>query len=337
MHLRTVHARELPVPAAEAAALLDSLGGPGDRLWPNDTWPASALRLEQPLRVGSRGGHGAIRYHVGEYEPRRRVVFVFEPESGLTGTHETRVDELGPRRCRLVQTTDCRLAAKLLPIYPVLRRQHDALLRDVLDRAEVELTGGVGAPARWSRTVRAANLVEEALARRSGALPRTAPPPRGLERAARVAAVGVPATIAVVTVVHGAWAAGWHWPGGSEEALAQRILSSSSTAMPPGALTWLTGGIFAASAAAVAATARGAGGRRARLATWATAGVFAARGVLGPLTDAFTGMGTYERLDLTIYSPLCLAVAAGAATVAWSASERPAIATAPRPGRALLS
>jgi hypothetical protein len=61
MHLRTVHARELPVPAAEAGALLDSLGGPGDRLWPNDTWPASALRLEQPLRVGSRGGHGAIR------------------------------------------------------------------------------------------------------------------------------------------------------------------------------------------------------------------------------------------------------------------------------------
>jgi hypothetical protein len=94
MHLRTVHARELPVPAAEAGAMLDSLGGPADRLWPNETWPASALRLEQPLRVGSRGGHGAIRYHVGEYEPGRRVVFAFDPKSGLTGTHETRVDEL---------------------------------------------------------------------------------------------------------------------------------------------------------------------------------------------------------------------------------------------------
>jgi Protein of unknown function (DUF3995) len=335
MHLLTVHARELPVPAADAGALLDSLGGPGDRLWPNDTWPASALRLEQPLRVGSRGGHGEIRYHVGAYEPGRRVVFVFEPQSGLSGTHETRVDELGPGRCRLVQTTDCRLAAKLLPISPVLRRQHDALLRDVLDRAEVELTGRVSAPARWSRTVRAANLVEETLARRRGALPPTGPPPRGLERAAGAAGVGVPATIAGVAVVHGAWAAGWHWPGGSEEALAQRVLSSSSTAMPPGALTWLVAGIFAASAAAVAATARGAGGRRARRATWATAGVFAARGVLGPLSDAFTGMGTYERLDLAIYSPLCLAVAAGTATVAWRAGERPA--TAPRPDPALLT
>jgi hypothetical protein len=50
--------------------------------------------------------------------------------------------------------------------------------------------------------------------------------------------------------------------------------------------------------------------------------VFAARGVLGPLSDAFTGLGPYERRDLAIYSPLCLAVAAGAATVAWRAGER---------------
>jgi hypothetical protein len=105
--------------------------------------------------------------------------------------------------------------------------------------------------------------------------------------------------------------------GGSEEALAQRVLSSGSTTMPPGWLTWLVAGVFAGSAAAVSATAVGAGGRRARRATWATAGVFAGRGVLGPIQDAFTGLGTYERLDLAIYSPLCLAIAAGAAAVAW--------------------
>lgn len=171
MRLRTVHARELAVAGTEAGALVDLLGGPDDRLWPNDTWPASSLQLEHPLRVGSRGGHGAIRYHVAEYEPGRRIAFAFEPESGLTGTHEIRVDDLGPERCRLVQTTDCRLAAKLVAVYPILRRQHDALLRDVLDRAELVLTGHVAAPARWSRTVRVANLVEEALARRRGTLP----------------------------------------------------------------------------------------------------------------------------------------------------------------------
>jgi hypothetical protein len=332
MNLRTIHARELAAPAADAGALLDLLGGPEDRLWPNDTWPASALRLEHPLRVGSRGGHGAIRYRVADYEPGRRIVFAFEPESGVSGRHETRVDALGPARCRLVQTTECRLAAKLLPLYPVLRRQHDALLRDVLDRAELELTGAVAAPARWSRTVRAANVVEEALARRRGALPRITPS-RPLPRAARVAGVGAPAAIGGVAVVHAAWAAGWHWPGGSEEALAQRVLSSGSTEMPPDWLTWLVAGVFAGSAAAVSATAVGAGGRRARRATWATAGVFAVRGVLGPIQDAFTGLGTYERLDLAIYSPLCLAIAAGAAAVAWRAGGRTTPTGTPRGNR----
>ncbi len=69
--------------------------------------------------------------------------------------------------------------------------------------------------------------------------------------------------------------------------------------------------------------ARHAGGRPARLATWATAGVFAARGVHGPLSDAVTGLGPYERLDLAVYAPLCLAPAAGAGTVAWSAGGAP--------------
>lgn len=327
MRLRTVHARELPAAAADAGTLLDSLGGPDDRLWPNDTWPASALRLEQPLRVGSRGGHGAIRYHVGVYEPGRRVVFVFDPTSGLSGTHETRIDDIAPHRCRLVQTTECSVASKLLPIYPLLRRQHDALLRDVLDRAQFELTGRVTAPARWSRAVRVANLVEEALARRSGALPPAARRPR-LEAAARVAAVWTPAGLAAVAALHGVWAAGWHFPGGSEEQLARRVLSSSSTAMPPGWMSWSVAGALGASAAAISATARGAGGRPVRLVTWATAGVLAARGVLGPVSDAFTGLGTYERLDLAIYSPLCLTLAAGAATVAWRAGRRPTTAVA---------
>jgi len=333
MRLRTVHARVLPVGPSEAGALLDTLGGPDDRLWPNDLWPASALALEQPLRVGSRGGHNVIRYHVGAYEPGRRVVFVFDPASGLSGTHEFRVDEAGPGRCHLVATTECRLAARVAMIAPVLRRQHDALLRDLLDCAERELTGAVGAPARWSPAVRAANRIEEALARRNGALPPAAPPSPGLERAARAAGVAMPATIAAVAGVHGAWAAGSHWPGGSEEALARRVLSSSATAMPPGWLTWLVAGVLAGSAGAVAATARGAGGRPARLATWTTAAVLGARGVLGPLADAWTGLGTYERRDLTIYSPLCLVLAAGAATVAWRSGARPG--PAPAPGRAL--
>lgn len=149
-----------------------------------------------------------------------------------------------------------------------------------------------------------------------------ASPDAGPTRAARVAGVAVPAAIGGVAAIHAAWAAGWHWPGGSEQALAERVLGTRSTEMPPGWLTWLVATTFAASATAVAAAAAGSGGRPARLATWATAGVFTARGVLGPIADAFTGPGTYERLDLAIYSPLCLAIGSGAAALAWRAGER---------------
>ncbi len=181
-------------------------------------------------------------------------------------------------------------------------------------------------PARWSRTVRAAERVEEALARCGGALASAPARSAALDRAARVAGVAAPGTIAAVAALHAAWAAGRHWPAGSERALARRVLSSGSTAMPPCWLTALVAATFATSAAAVAATARGAGGRPARVATWTTAGAFAARGVLGPLSDAVTGPGPYERLDLAIYSPLCLAVAAGAAAVGWRAGQQPTAA-----------
>jgi hypothetical protein len=53
----------------------------------------------------------------------------------------------------------------------VFRPLHDALLEDALDRAERALTGGVRAPARWSRRVR---LLRSLLARTTPA-PRSQP------------------------------------------------------------------------------------------------------------------------------------------------------------------
>jgi hypothetical protein len=57
-------------------ALLGRLGSVDDRLWPKDRWPA--MRLDRPLQVGARSGHGLIRYRVELFEPARRVRFRFE-------------------------------------------------------------------------------------------------------------------------------------------------------------------------------------------------------------------------------------------------------------------
>ena len=54
-------------PGIRWGALLDTLGGPADALWPGPQW--GATQLDRPLRVGSGGGHGPIRYHVTGDEP----------------------------------------------------------------------------------------------------------------------------------------------------------------------------------------------------------------------------------------------------------------------------
>ena len=76
----------------------------------------------------------------------------------------------------------------------------------------------------------------------------------------------------------------------------------------------------------VAAAARPGAGRVARAGTWVVAGVLLLRGGAGPITDLAGGLDDrYERLDLLLYSPLCLALGAGAALVAREAPARRAV------------
>jgi hypothetical protein len=151
--IRNVHARELHASAGEVGALLDSLGSDDDRLWPH-RWPQ--LRLDGPLAVGAAGGHGPIRYSVEEYEPGRRVVLRFAPGLGIDGTHRLELEpHAGAGRTVLRHVLEGRLYGRARLGWPVaVRWLHDALLEDLLDRAELEAQGSVARPARWSPWVR---------------------------------------------------------------------------------------------------------------------------------------------------------------------------------------
>jgi hypothetical protein len=83
--VNNVHQRKLLHEVAEVGALIDSLASAGDRLWPAWCWPAQ--RLDGPLAVGARGGHGPIRYTVAEYAPGARVVYRNTAPRGLIGRH----------------------------------------------------------------------------------------------------------------------------------------------------------------------------------------------------------------------------------------------------------
>ncbi len=151
--MRNVHERRIAAPVEEVGALLADVGRPDDRLWPAHDW--MPMTLDRPVGVGARGGHDDIRYSVIAYEPGRRVVFGFEPPTLLTGRHALEVEPLpdGTALMRHVLEAQPHGAYRLLlPL--VIRWIHDAVIEDLLDRAELAMGRAPARPAAWSPWVR---------------------------------------------------------------------------------------------------------------------------------------------------------------------------------------
>lgn len=147
--MRNVHERQIDAAPDDVGALMTTLGGPHDRLWPTaDWWP---MVLDRPLAVGASGGHADIRYTVSSYEPGRRVAFTCIPPTALVGWHAFEVEPLpgGRSLLRHVLVAEPRGSFRLLlPL--AVRWIHDAVIEDAFDRAEQELGVGPSHPARWS-------------------------------------------------------------------------------------------------------------------------------------------------------------------------------------------
>lgn len=138
--IHNIHERTIPAPAADLGPLLDGLGRPGDRLWPSDRW--DPMVLDRPLAVGADGGHGPIRYTVTEYEPGRRVRFVFRRATGIAGFHELSIEELPGGTSRMRHLLHGRAHGRMRLLFPVLVEPlHDAVVEDLLDNAERQATG----------------------------------------------------------------------------------------------------------------------------------------------------------------------------------------------------
>lgn len=128
-------------------------------------------------------------------------------------------------------------------------------------------------------------------------------------------------------MLHAVWALGSHWPAGSERELAERVLAAGdrnrigSGKLPPAPATAAVSVALLGAAGIVRTVAAGAPSRALRRAAWGVSAVFLARGALLVPADLIGGLDdTFDRLDLAIYSPLCLTLGAGTAIVARSAS-----------------
>lgn len=147
------HERRFAATPQAVGALIDGLAGPHDRLWPIADWPA--IRLDRPLEVGARGGHGPIRYRVRAYRPGEAVRFQFEAPAGFDGYHEFEALALPGGDTLLRHTLAMRTRGAARMSWPLLYRPlHDALTEDGLDRAAHSLGLGHARRGRWTWRVR---------------------------------------------------------------------------------------------------------------------------------------------------------------------------------------
>lgn len=98
------------------------------------------------------------------------------------------------------------------------------------------------------------------------------------DRLTRVCRIAVPTTLTACAALHAAWALGWRWPGGSDQAFAEHVFSErtrvrlGSGGVVPVAATWAVALALLGSAAIVGTVGTGTRSRALRGAAWGVSG-----------------------------------------------------------------
>jgi len=180
--MRNVHERHVQAPADDVGAVLETLAGPDDQVWPGDVWPA--MVLDRGLAVGSTGGHDDIRYTVTGHEVGRRVELTFGPGCGIVGTHVFEVVDGPSRGCLVRHELHGRSEGSMRLMWPlVVRWVHDAVVEDAFDRVERALGVGPARPATWTPYVRLLRAAHARAGRRQPRVRQVETPPELLQAA----------------------------------------------------------------------------------------------------------------------------------------------------------
>ncbi len=135
MKILNVHSRIINEPIDKVSRLLDTLATPNDKMLALTKWPA--IRLDQGLAPGSKGGHGPIRYTVIDYVPRQSIRFEFSQPKGFVGFHQFEFIALDVNQTEIKHTIDMdAVGMGVLTWFIAIRWLHDAFAEDALDIIE---------------------------------------------------------------------------------------------------------------------------------------------------------------------------------------------------------
>ena len=156
MKVINIHKRTLQQPTKEIAKLFNTLATDSDMMLATDKW--SPMKLDKGLQVGSKGGHGPIKYFVTEYQPEKSVTFQFDL-TGFNGFHRFNLTELDNNKTELSHIIDMTTkGSATLKWALAIRWLHDAYIEDAFDKVENHFTSDK-INTRWSLWVKALRKV----------------------------------------------------------------------------------------------------------------------------------------------------------------------------------
>lgn len=138
MKVINIHKREIQQPKTELAKLFNTLATDNDMMLATDKWPP--MKLDKGLQVGSKGGHGQIKYFVTEYQPEKYIQFQFDLK-GFNGFHKFELTELEHNKTELKHIINMTTSGSAAFKWALaIRWLHDAYIEDAFDKVENHFT-----------------------------------------------------------------------------------------------------------------------------------------------------------------------------------------------------
>lgn len=138
MKVINIHKRQINQPKDELAKLLKTLATDNDMMLATDKW--SPMKLDSGLQVGSKGGHGPIKYFVTDYQPDNSITFQFDLK-GFDGFHKFEFLETEPNITQLTHIIDLTTSGTATLKWALaIRWLHDAYIEDAFDKVENHFT-----------------------------------------------------------------------------------------------------------------------------------------------------------------------------------------------------
>lgn len=152
MKILNIHRRVINQSIDNISSLLETLATRDDKMLATNKWPA--MRLDQGLLVGSKGGHGPIRYTVVDYVPSQSIKFKFSKPKGFNGFHKFEFIVLEDKRTEIKHTIEMdTVGIGILTWVFAVRWLHDAFIEDSFDKIE-NLYLAEPKTSQWSLWVR---------------------------------------------------------------------------------------------------------------------------------------------------------------------------------------